>query len=220
LRQGGDLKVSKGFRRGPDPDRGGKRLLYVDDHPIYRDGVRRALEAAIEGLTVALADGVRQAQRILQDDRAIDLCLADYRLMDGDGFSLISAIRTSHPTVAVGVLSGEPTAALAAQVRAIGGVACLPKDMPTEALIDAVEAIFDGDEVFPPTIRPPGQGALSEKRRTILLYASQGLPDKMISEKLGISESTVRNHWHHIFRRFGVTNRTEAVTQALRQRLI
>ena len=119
--------------------------------------MRRALEAAIDGLTVALADGVRQAQRILHDDKAIDLCLADYRLIDGDGLSLISAIRTSHPTVAVGMLCGEPTATLAAEVRAIGGVACLPKDMATEALIDAVDAIFDGDEVFPPAIRPPGQ---------------------------------------------------------------
>ena len=196
-----------------------RRILFVDDHPIYRDGVRRALESAVDGLTVVLAAGVREALAVLKADRAIDLCLADYRLADGDGLGLLSQVRASHPTVAVGVLTGEPTAALAAEVQALGGVACLAKDVDTEELVAAINAIYEGDEVFSAR-RPADAGGLSDKRRTILLYASRGLPDKVISEKLGISESTVRNHWHHIFRRFGVTNRTEAVTQALRQRLI
>ena len=57
-------------------------------------------------------------------------------------------------------------------------------------------------------------------RRDILTFASKGWPDKLIGEELGITESTVRNHWHHIFRRLGVNNRTEAVTQALRRKII
>ena len=66
-----------------------------------------------------------------------------------------------------------------------------------------------------------GAGALiSERRRDILTFASKGWPDKLIGEELGITESTVRNHWHHIFRRLGVNNRTEAVTRALRQKII
>lgn len=196
------------------------RILFVDDHPIYRDGLRRALEARIEGLEVAVASGATDARDKLAADASIALVLADYRLVDGDGLELISGLRASHADVAVGLLCGEPTQALAAQVRAIGGVACLPKELGTEELTDAVESILDGEEVFPSPVAGPGAPLMSERRRDILTFASKGWPDKVIGEELGITESTVRNHWHHIFRRLGVNNRTEAVTRALRQKII
>lgn len=196
------------------------RILFVDDHPIYREGLRRALEARIEGLEVAVASGATEARARLTADRSIALCLADYRLVDGDGLELISGLRNSHPTVAVGLLCGEPTQALAAQVRALGGVACLPKELDTDDLVEAVEALLDGDEAFPSPVAGAGGTLMSQRRRDILTFASKGWPDKLIGEELGITESTVRNHWHHIFRRLGVNNRTEAVTKALRQKII
>lgn len=198
-----------------------KTILFVDDHPIYRDGLRRALEASVQDLRVVVAGDVAEARRLLAGDSEIDLCLADFRLPDGDGLELVKAVRKAYPSVAVGLLCGEPTQALAREVRALGGVACLSKELETSRLVEAVEAIFDGEDAF---LAPPaaggGAGALSDRRRDILVYASRGWPDKMIGDELGITESTVRNHWHHIFRRLGVTNRTEAVTKALRQKLI
>ncbi|HMN72646.1 MAG TPA: response regulator transcription factor [Rhodoblastus sp.] len=196
------------------------RILFVDDHPIYRDGLRRALEARIEGLEVIVAAGATEARQMLAADASIALVLADYRLVDGDGFELIAGLRASHAAVAVGLLCGEPTQALAAEVRAIGGVACLPKELETEELADAVESILEGDEAFPSPVPGRGGALMSERRRDILTFASKGWPDKLIGEELGITESTVRNHWHHIFRRLGVNNRTEAVTKALRQKII
>ena len=196
------------------------RILFVDDHPIYREGLRRALEARIEGLEVAVASGATEARTKIAADPSIALCLADYRLVDGDGFELISGLRASHPSVAVSLLCGEPTQALAAQVRAIGGVACLPKELDTDELADAVHTILDGDEAFPSPIAGAGGTLMSQRRRDILTFASKGMPDKLIGEELGITESTVRNHWHHIFRRLGVNNRTEAVTRALRHKII
>ncbi|MCB1524188.1 MAG: response regulator transcription factor, partial [Rhodoblastus sp.] len=121
------------------------RILFVDDHPIYRDGLRRALEARIEGLEVIVASGVAEAREKLAQDATIALCLADYRLVDGDGLDLISGLRASNPSVAVGLLCGEPTQALAGQVREIGGVACLPKELDTDNLAEAVESILEGD---------------------------------------------------------------------------
>ena len=197
------------------------RILFVDDHPIYRDGLRRALEARIDGLEVVVADGAAEAKRILAADRTIGLCLADYRLADGDGLELIAGLRKTHPSVAVGVLCGEPTQVLARDVQALGGVACLPKELDTDDLVEAVQGLLEGEEAFPGPVPAGGAApAMSERRRDILAYASKGWPDKLIGEELGITESTVRNHWHHIFRRLGVNNRTEAVTKALRQKII
>ena len=157
---------------------------------------------------------------MLRADDRVDICLSDYRLPDGDGLGLLAQIRLVRPTIAVGILCAEPGPTLAEEVRALGGVACLPKQMATPDLVRAVNALFDGEEAFPDRAPTDGGRPLSERRRRILLYASRGWPDKQISEALGISESTVRNHWHHIFLRLRVTNRTEAVSQALRQNLI
>jgi DNA-binding NarL/FixJ family response regulator len=197
-----------------------KRLMFVDDHPIYRDGIRRALEAGISDLEVIVARDGEQALERLRSDGRIDLFLADYRLPGEDGLSLVSRVRRIDPTVAVGLLCGETSYGLIEDVRALGGVACLCKEMETDELVDAVAAIFDGDEIFSAPRDEGGERPLSERRRRILLAASKGLADKQISDQLGISESTVRDHWHHIFRRLRVNNRTEAVAQAVRQRFI
>ena len=197
-----------------------KRLLFVDDHPVYRDGIRRTLEAGVPDLHVSVAADAPDALRVLREDGPIDLCLSDYLLPGENGLTLVTRIRKLDPTIAVGILCAEPNEALAEDVRAIGGAACLSKEMATDALIAAVTAIFDGDEVFVASRVVGEDRGVSERRRRILLAASRGLADKQISEQLGISESTVRDHWHHIFRRLGVNNRTEAVAQAVRQRLI
>jgi DNA-binding NarL/FixJ family response regulator len=197
-----------------------RRLLFVDDHPVYRDGIRRTLEAGVPDLRVTVAADAPDALRALREDGPIDLCLSDYLLPGENGLSLVTRIRELDPTIAVGILCAEPGEALADGVRAIGGAACLSKEMATDDLVAAVAAIFEGDEVFV-TSRVAGEDrGVSERRRRILLAASKGLADKQISEQLGISESTVRDHWSHIFRRLGVNNRTEAVAQAVRARLI
>lgn len=197
-----------------------KRLLFVDDHPIYRDGIRGTLEAGIADLAVSVAADAAEALAALRADGRIDLCLSDLRLPGEDGFALITKIRKIDPTVAVGLLCAETSYALVEDVRAIGGVACLSKEMDTQELLDAVSALFDGEEVFSYPRNEDASRPLSERRRSILLAASKGWADKQISDQLGISESTVRDHWHHIFRRLGVNNRTEAVAQAVRQRMI
>ena len=107
------------------------RILFVDDHPIYREGLRRALEARIEGLEVAVASGATEARTKIAADPSIALCLADYRLVDGDGFELISGLRASHPSVAVGLLCGEPTQALAAQGASTASAASVGPTAPT-----------------------------------------------------------------------------------------
>ena len=197
-----------------------KRLMFVDDHPIYRDGLRRALEAGVPGLSVVVAASAAEALTILRVDAGIDVCIADRALPGEDGLTLVGRIRAVHPTVAVGMLCAEPTSALVESVRALGGVACLSKEMDTSELVDAIVAIYEGDEVYPEPKMAPGEKPLSDRRRRILQAASRGLPDKQISDDLGIAESTVRDHWSHIFRRLGVNNRTEAVAQAVRRRLI
>ena len=197
-----------------------RRILFVDDHPIYRDGVRRVLEGSRSDTHVFTADGATSALRLLVKTSDIDLCLSDQRLLDGEGAALVRTIRELYPSVAVGLLCAEPTLTLANEMRGIGAVACLSKERDTASLSAAIDALYDGGSVFDDAAMRMPEGTLSLRRRELLVFAGQGLLDKQISERMGITESTVRHHWQHIFSQLGVSNRTEAVTKALRQGLI
>jgi DNA-binding NarL/FixJ family response regulator len=203
-----------------------RSILFVDDHPIYREGLVRSLEATLAGTaladtrlhTAATCAAAREQAGALPD---LDLCLVDYRLPDGDGVTLMADIRRRAPLTAIGLLCAEPSGVLIQQVRERGGVAVLSKERDTDAIVAAIELLFDGGEVFDDAPRPTGaSNVLSLRRREILLRASEGLVDKQIGDRLGITESAVRNHWQHIFARLDVANRTEAVTKAIRMGLI
>lgn len=193
-----------------------KCILFVDDHPLYRDGFRRTIQKIAEDVVVVDVNGIGEAIRALEADAGFDLCLIDRRLADGDGLELAHHIRSHFPAVAVGLLLGEPTAEIASQVRALGGVACLSKSRDAASLAQAILGLFEGELIFDEIASSDFIAAgLTKRRREVVEFASQGLLDKQISEKLKISESTVRHHWKEIFKRLGASNRAEAVTKAL-----
>ncbi|MFZ5525122.1 MAG: LuxR C-terminal-related transcriptional regulator [Pseudomonadota bacterium] len=196
-------------------------LLFVDDHPLYREGVRRALTDAMPELRIVLASGTVSALEVLAAEPDIDLCLSDFQLPDGDGLMLLGQVARQHPTVARGLLCGAPDPAMARQATVLGCVACLSKDRDIASLGEALRKLFDGGSVY--DVEPAAVMAvvaLSDKRKEILRLAAKGLSNKEISALLGISERTVKDHWSYIFEQMGVSNRTEAVSQALRERLL
>ena len=196
-----------------------RSLLFVDDHPIYRDAVRRTLELEIEDLSVATAENCSATLALLAAHE-VDLCLSDYRLPDGDGLSLLKEVRARYPLIAVGLLCADLSPALAEGAASLGAVVCLSKDKTSADLVAAIRIAFLGGRVYDSVGAASDGTTLSLRRREILIYASQGLLDKQICELLGVSESTIRAHWGRIFEQLQVGNRTEAVTRALRQRLI
>jgi DNA-binding NarL/FixJ family response regulator len=198
-----------------------RTMLFVDDHPIYRDGLQRAVTEALRDLRILVADGASSALELLSVTDDIDFCLSDYRLVGGDGVALLQEVRRRYPGIAIGLLCADPTEAVIARVRGAGAVACLSKDRDTDALAAAIDTIFNGGTVFDDTPLPASHsGTLSIRRREILLLAGNGQLDKQIGEQLCISESTVRNHWQHIFIRLQASNRTEAVAKAMRLGMI
>jgi DNA-binding NarL/FixJ family response regulator len=197
-----------------------RTMLFVDDHPIYRDGLQRAVTDALPGLRILVADGASSALELLSVTDDIDFCLSDYRLVGGDGVTLLEEVRRRYPGIAIGLLCADPTEPVIARVRAAGGVACLSKDRDTDALAAAIDTIFNGGTVFDDNPLPTSSGTLSIRRREILLLAGNGQLDKQIGEQLCITESTVRNHWQHIFTRLQASNRTEAVAKAMRLGII
>lgn len=194
------------------------RLLFVDDHPLYRSGVQLTLTRAMPDIEVELAGSAEEALAVLGDDPSFDLCLADFRLPGRDGLSLLAELKRQWPTIARGLLCGEPTPDLAGRARAQGCVACLSKARDMDALIDALATVLHGGVVYDE--EGPAAGVITDKRRHLLELAARGLSNKAIAREMGCSERTVKDHWTTIFERLSVANRAEAVSRAHQLRLL
>lgn len=194
------------------------RLLFVEDHPLYRTGVRVTLERAMPELEVVLAGDSLEALALLDSALDIDLCLTDLRLPDEDGFSLLEQVRRRWPSIARGVLCADPTADTGRRARALGCIACLSKARDMDGLADALSALFNGDEVF--DVDSEDGPGLSGRRRFILELAAKGQSNKQIARELGITERTVKDHWSSIFGQLAAANRAEAISRAHQLRLI
>lgn len=194
-------------------------LLFVDDHPLYRDGVSRALAEAMPDLHVVLASSHDDALAQLAVHHDVDLCLADHRLVGADGLVLLEAIGTRYPTIARGLLCSSISSDLAARAKAIGCVACLSKSRDMDALADALALLFQGGSIFD-LAEPIGKDLLSQRRQHLLQLAAQGRSNKEIARLMGITERTVKDHWGHIFAQLAVSNRAEAVSRAHQTGLI
>ena len=195
------------------------RLLFVDDHPLYRAGFELALARTMPTLDVVVAESAEAALAWLACDCEIDLCLADVRLPGRSGFEMLGDVGRRWPTIARAVLCSDPSPELAARARDMRLSACLSKTRDMHALAQAIEALFCGHEIF--DAEPPPAGIkLSDKRRRVLELGAFGHSNKEIARALGISERTVKDHWTHIFECLGVLNRVEAVSTAHRRRLL
>ena len=206
--------------RGDPGGRSVRTILFVDDHPIFREGLRRTLESAVANLSVLPVDDASSARRTLQSGRDCDLLLTDYRLPDEDGLSLIHWVRRSFPTIGTGLFCADLSFALIAQARALGVVLCISKARAADDLVSAIQTVFHGGQVFDDIAGQDAPSVISPRRREILVLASKGLPDKTIGDQLGVSENTIRNHWKYIFEQLGVNSRTEAVSKAIRRAMI
>ncbi len=175
-----------------------RSMLFVDDHPVYRDGLQRALMALSPDLRISVAEGYHSALESLSLAKDVDFCLADYRLRDGDGITLLEELRRRYPEIALGLICADLTPGIIDRTKAAGGVACLSKVRGIDALASAIDTIFDGGHVFDDAqLLASPLSNLSDRRKEILRLAGKGWPDKRIGET-GISESTVRNHWQRI----------------------
>ncbi|MEW5683610.1 MAG: response regulator transcription factor [Pseudomonadota bacterium] len=194
------------------------RLLFIDDHPLYRAGVEVTLGHSLPDLDVVLAGSAEEALAALDQGLDVDLCLSDLRLPGEDGLALLEVVGARWPSIARGVLCAEPSAEIARRARSMGCIACLSKARDMDDLAAALNLLFTGQEVF--DIERSPDIDLSLRRRRVLEMAAKGLSNKEIARELGISERTVKDHWAGIFGQLAVANRVEAVSRAHQLRLL
>ncbi|MGQ7957163.1 response regulator [Pseudomonas sp. SP16.1] len=188
------------------------RLLLVDDHRIFLDGLSLALAPLAENLQIHTAHSAAQAEQCLRQ-HAYDLILLDLRLPDKPGLELLRRWLERGESTPVAVLSASDSALDAQAVLAAGALGFIPKSADGAALRQAVARVLLGETLPAPASASP----LTPRQLEILQLLAEGLPNKAISRQLGLAEDTVKTHLKTLFETFAVHTRTACVSAA-RQR--
>jgi DNA-binding NarL/FixJ family response regulator len=235
--QGSERRRGGADRRNPPAER--TRILIVDDHALFRVGIRQIIEQEPDFDVVAEADDPRTAM-----DAAFatspDVILMDLSLPAPGGIETTQRVKRELPASAIVVLSTEEDEdALFESIKA-GAAAFILKDITPEDLVMVIRRVVGGeylinDKVFSkPAVASRvlkefrelavyGQEAapifapLSPREVEILDNIAQGMTNKQVAYALSISEQTVKNHMSSILRKLSVNDRTQAVVYAMRQ---
>jgi DNA-binding NarL/FixJ family response regulator len=195
------------------------KILIVDDHALFRAGLRMLLGTIGNNVSCLEAATVTEAFAMLVSHTDIELCLLDLSLKNEHSFSAIERIKNTVPHVAVVVVSGAEDSATIRSCIDAGAMSYIPKSVAPEILTHALQRVLAGAVYLPEqvasalaTSRPPA--ALTARQQQVLQGLSRGLPNKLIARELDLSEHTVKEYIAIIFQALGVRNRTEAVIKA------
>lgn len=191
-------------------------VLVVDDHPLVREALVQALEAA-EGtpaLSCLAAGNAAQARQRLLANAGIAAVLADQRLPDGDGISLLLHVRSHAPQAARILLSGIEDAGLPVRARNLGLEGYLSKSLDPRHIVAGVQAALRGQPCFPTAGVQPALPSLTQRQAEVLALIGRGCSNKEVARLLGVTERTVKDHLTIVFARLSVSTRAEAVARA------
>lgn len=195
------------------------RVLLVDDHDIVRIGLERLLDQTDDIVVVGAADRGDTAVGL---DRRLqpDVVLMDLSMPETNGIETTRAILANRPEALVVVLTASTDQGQVLDAIEAGAVGYLVKDADPAVLVDGVRAAARGDAPLDPRAARhvlkgrPAPTALTEREREVLHLVSQGLANKAIARRLGISDKTVKAHLTRVFAAIGVADRTQAALWA------
>jgi NarL family two-component system response regulator LiaR len=205
------------------------RVVIVDDHPMVRSGLNALLSVFDDFEMVGEASNGAEAMRVCARVKP-DVVLMDLVMPEMDGAAATHAIREKDPHIQVIALTSFKEDDLVQNALKAGAIGYLLKNIGADELASAIRAAYAGRPTLAPeatqalihaTTKPPAIGNdLTEREREVLTLMVDGLSNHDIAGKLYVSQSTVKFHVSSILSKLAVTNRTEAVALAVKQKLI
>lgn len=213
-------------------------VLIVDDHPLFREGLKQVLQGLAEETEVLAEADAQRGLDVAKSRNDLDLVLLDLTMPGMDGFTAVERFGREAPGVPVVIVSGHEEASEVRRALSVGALGYIPKSTPPNTLLDALRLVMGGGIYVPPVLLhavqdPDPEAAdaaadgdsvtpesLTSRQIDVLALLAQGLSNKLIARDLDLSEKTVKAHVTAIFRALGVVNRTQAALEARRQGLI
>ena len=210
------------------------RVLIVDDHRMFREGIRKHLARHARFKVVGEASDADEAIRLMPQTSP-DIVILDIRMQGPSGIDVARRLRREWPEVRILVLSGYDFDQYVRALVRIGIHGYLLKDSPQETLVEALDQIAAGGVVLPPRIAskvmrsyasesahddPKRRWDLTVREIEVLECLHEGLRNADIASHLDISTRTVETHVSSIISKLGARSRTEAVRKAVQNGLI
>jgi DNA-binding NarL/FixJ family response regulator len=195
-------------------------VLIVDDHPLAQEILRAVVEKAIPGAAVAaeasLAAGIARAKRMPR----LELVLLDLGLPGCAGLEAFHAFHKTVRRARIVIVSATDDPACMREALDRGAAGYVPKTTPVPLIASALRHVFEGGIHVParaivaaPAMKP---GRLTKRQAEVLGLIAEGLANRQIAARLGISEDTVKQHAHGAFLKLGISSRREAPAAAKR----
>jgi two-component system nitrate/nitrite response regulator NarL len=213
-------------------ERGRRRVTVVvaDDHPLYREGVVRALLASGQIEILAEAGNGREALAAIQEHKP-EVALLDYKLPELDGVAVTHAVAREQLPTRVLLVSAFTDSGVVYKALETGAAGFISKEARREQLADAVLACARGENVVPPEVaaglvseirlrKQSDAPALTPREQEILHLIAAGKSLPQIAEELFLGLTTVKTHVQHLYEKLGVSDRAAAVATAMRRGLI
>ncbi|MFE5541249.1 response regulator [Streptomyces sp. NPDC056519] len=205
-------------------------VVLADDHPMFREGVRRALTLSGRIEVVAEADTGRQAIEAIAEHRP-QVAVVDVRMPDLDGIAVVRAVVRDRLTTRVLLLTAFDDSSLVFQAIQEGAAGYILKDASRAQLVEAVAQAASGGTVIPPDLagalageirgRLKDEGPLlTERERQVLKLFAEGLSIPAVASRLFLAPSTVKSHAQRLYTKLGVSDRAAAVAEAMRRGLL
>lgn len=209
----------------------GLRALIVDDHPIVVNALIASLMSLGTFDSIDRDESLSHAMQRLQEDDSYDLVILDLNLGDANGTETLIRVRDRHPDVPIVVFSADESKETINAAYDHGVHGYLPKSFPMPTIVAAIRTVLAGSIYIPPQMirqfgfavpqtrvkdveEPTPAIKLSPRQEQVFEHLLQGLPNKVIANRLGMAEGTVKTHLNTIYKLFGVNSRAKLILRA------
>jgi two-component system nitrate/nitrite response regulator NarL len=206
------------------------RVVVGDDHPMFREGVVRALTNSGRITVVGEADDGRGVLELIRLHKP-EVALVDYRMPDIDGIGVAAAVRRDELPTRVLLLSAHDEAQIVYQALQEGAAGFLPKESSRAEIVQAVLDCAKGRDVLPAALAAglvgevrrrsePTGPVLSAREREVLGHIAEGMSIPAMGKVMFLAPSTVKTHVQRLYEKLGVSDRAAAVAEAMRRKLL
>jgi DNA-binding NarL/FixJ family response regulator len=200
------------------------RILSVEDHPVFREGLITIISSQPDMLLVAQAGNAIEAVAEYRRHRP-DITLMDLRLPGTNGIDTLISIRGEYPEARVIILTTADSDGEIQRALRAGASGYVLKSMPKNELLDVIRSVHSGRRYVPPQVAARlaehiGEEDLTQRELEVLRLIRDGYRNKQIADRLAIAETTVNFHIKNLVEKLQANDRTHAVTIALRRGLL
>jgi DNA-binding NarL/FixJ family response regulator len=200
------------------------RVLSIDDHPLVREGLAALINAQTDMCVVGQGSSGHEAIKLFGELQP-DVALMDLRLPDMSGIDAMITIFSGSPLARVIMVTSSEGDVEMERALAGGAKGYILKSMPPQEVLVAIRQVHAGKKAIPPEIAAQlanhmSDETLSAREIEVLQQVAEGNRNRDIADRLFISEGTVKVHIQHIMDKLGASDRTQAITIAVRRGII